>query len=84
MGIIADARTDLRTLLTQRLPALTRAQRRRYVAALVDAGQEWLARRDAQDSATPTDFAASRPAQYATFVEALPEVTLGVDPVEEP
>ena len=84
MGLIADARTDLRTILTQRLPALTRAQRRRYVAALVDAGQEWLSKRDAQDAATRSDFAASRPAQYATFVATLPEVTLGADPVEEP
>lgn len=53
MGIIADARTDLRALLGARLPALNRAQRRRFVAA-------------------------------QTFIAALPEVTLGADPVEEP
>lgn len=84
MGIVTDARTDLRSVLAQRLPALTRAQCRRYVAAIVDAGQEWLAKRDAQDNPVAADFAASRPAQYQSFVAALPDVTLDPDPAEEP
>lgn len=62
-----------------------RAARRRQVAALVNAGQEWLARFDAQEAAAATDFAASRPAQYATFVGALPEVTINAaDPLDTP
>lgn len=61
----------------------TRSQRRRQVAALVTAGQEWLALRDAQDAAAPADFAASKASQYATFLDALHEVTVSAaDPTE--
>lgn len=60
-----------------------RAALRRQVAGLVAAGQEWLAKFDAQESAAPVDFAASRAAQYATFATAIPDPTLGaVDPTD--
>lgn len=86
MGIRNDTRTDFAAALTawrKANPTATRAQVRRYVAALTDAGQEWLAKRDAQDAAATTGFAASRTAQFATYVAALPDVTLdAVDPAE--
>lgn len=59
----------------------TRANRREEVAALVNAGNEWLAKRDAQDAATPADFAKSKGAQFNAFVAALPDVVLAADAV---
>jgi len=77
MGIITTARTAFRSALaTFKATTPTRAQLRRFVAAIVDAGNEWLAKHDAQESAAPVDFAASRTAQFNTFVAALPEVTI--------
>lgn len=70
------------------LPALkagtaNRKQLRKQVAGLVNAAQEWLSKFDAQDSAAPGDFAASKPGQYQTFVDALPGVTVGAaDPTD--
>jgi hypothetical protein len=62
-----------------------RNARRRQVAALVTAGQEWLAKFDAQDNAAPADFAASRQSQFNTFVDALPDITIdAADPTEPP
>jgi len=85
MGIIATARTAFRaSLATFKLTNPTRAQLRRFVAATVDAGNEWLSKHDAQESAAPVAFAADRPAQYNAFVDALPEVTLGADPAVDP
>lgn len=82
MGIIATARADAAAAFAAFKAATTptRAQKRKYVAALVTWGQEWLARFDAQEAAAPVDFAASKPAQYSTFLDALPEVT--PDPVD--
>jgi len=51
-----------------------RANIREDVAALVTAGQDWLARTDAQESGARSAFALDRPAQYKTFVESLPPV----------
>lgn len=82
MGIIADARTDLRALLAQRYATLPRGQRRKYLAALGDGINELLAKRDAQDTGAAAGFAATRQAQFDTYVAALPDVTLGVDPTE--
>jgi hypothetical protein len=60
-----------------------RTQLRRQVAGMVTAGQEWLAKFDAADNAAAADFAASKPAQFTTFVDALPEPTLAVvDPTD--
>lgn len=62
----------------------TRAQRRRQVAALVTAGQEWLARHDTQSNASAQAFADSKPAQYQTFLDALPAVTVdAADPADQ-
>lgn len=83
MGIIATARTDFDAVRAAFVTATTpnRAQRRKYVAALVDAGNEWLAKFDAQDNAAPSDFAATKAAQFKTFTDALPEPALApVDP----
>lgn len=82
MGIIATARNDFAAVFSAFKAATTpnRNQKRRYVAALVSAGQEWLSKHDAQDNAAQVDFAASRPAQYQTFVDALQEPT--IDPVD--
>jgi hypothetical protein len=82
MGIGRDQFKDVA------LPALkagtaNRTQLRRQVAGLVTAGQEWLARFDAQESAAPADFAATRTAQFKTFTDALLDPTLGaVDPTD--
>jgi hypothetical protein len=61
-----------------------RRQRRKFVASLVNAGNEWLAKFDAQENAAPVSFAASRLAQFNTFVDALPPVTLEPAPVNDP
>ena len=86
MGIIKQAADDFDAALTAFKAATTpnRAQRRKYVAALGTRGQEWLARFDAQDNAAPGDFAASKQAQYRTFVDALPEPVLDAAPATDP
>ena len=77
-----------RQALIAALPGLkagtaNRTQLRRQVAGLVTAGQEWLAKFDAADNAAASDFAASRQAAFNTFVDALPDPTLGaVDPTD--
>jgi hypothetical protein len=85
MGLIATARNDFTAAFAAfKATTPTRAQRRRYVAALVTAGQEWLARFDAQENAAAADFAASKPGQFSTFVDALPEPALdAVDPLAD-
>lgn len=83
MGIIKTARDDFAADVAAFKAASTptRAQLRKYVAALVDAGNEWLAKRDAQDVAAPSAFASSKQAQFNTFVDELPDVALdAVDP----
>lgn len=76
MGIIATARTDAALAFAAfRLATTpTRAQRRKYVAALVTWGQEWLAKFDEQENAAPAYFAASKAGQFNTFLDALPDV----------
>ena len=85
MGIIATARADFTAAFAAfKATSPTRVQRRRYVAALVTAGQEWLAKHDAQDNAAAQVFADSKPAQFSTFVDALPEPALdAVDPLAD-
>ena len=82
MGIVKQARdqfqADVAAFKTGASP--TRDQLRKYVAAMVTAGQEWLNKRDLADNAAPADFAASRSAQFKTFTDALPDPTL--DPVD--
>jgi hypothetical protein len=85
MGIIATARNDFTAAFAAfKLTTPTRAQKRRYVAALVTAGQEWLAKHDAQENAAAADFAASKPGQFDAFVGSLPEPVLyAVDPLAD-
>lgn len=83
MGIIATARTDAAAAFAafRATTTPTRAQRRKYVAAMVTWGNEWLARFDAQENSAAQGFADSRPAQFSTFVDALPDVVPdAVDP----
>lgn len=86
MGIIKTARNDFSAALAAFKASTTtnRAQRRKYVAALVTAGQEWLARFDAQDNAAASDFAASKPGQFNAFLDALPEPVLDAAPATDP
>lgn len=87
MGIIATARVAFRSALTTfEATTPTRAQLRRFVAATVDAGNEWLAKHDAQETAAPKQFAATpaRAAQFAAFVNAQPKVALDADPINDP
>lgn len=77
MGITATARTAFKAALSAfRATSPNRAQLRRFVAAVVDAGNEWLSKHDAQESNAAPGFATSRAAQFATYVAALPEVEL--------
>lgn len=85
MGILKQAADDFDAVFAAFKAATTpnRTQKRKYVAALVTRGQEWLAKHDAQEAAAPVDFAASKQAQFATFVDALPEPTLAVAPTSD-
>ncbi len=81
MGIIKTATDDLTAAFTAFKGGKTRNQKRAYVAALVNAGNEWLAKFDAQESSAPKDFAATRAAQFNTFTDALADPALNpVDP----
>lgn len=82
MGIIKQARDQFDADLTAfKLTSPTRAQKRKYVAALVNAGNEWLAKFDADESAAPVAFAATRAGQFNTFVDGIADPTLApVDP----
>jgi hypothetical protein len=83
MGIIKQAHDqfDADRAAFKLANAPTRAQLRKYVAAMVDAGNEWLNKFDAQDASAPTDFAATKASQFATFTAALPDPVLNpVDP----
>lgn len=82
MGIIKTASDDFDAdVAAFKLSATpTRAQLRKYVAALVTRGQTWLSKRDADDNGAAQAFADSKPAQFSTFVDALPDPTL--DPVD--
>lgn len=83
MGIIKTARDDFSAALAAFRAATSpnRTQRRKYVAAIVDAGNEWLAKQDRQDADAPAGFAATRQGQFNTYVDGLPDVTLdAVDP----
>ena len=82
MGIRNDARNAFKAELSAfRATSPNRTQLRRFVAALTDAGQEWLSKRDAQDNAAPQAFADSKQGQFNSFLDALPDVELdSVDP----
>lgn len=83
MGIIKQAHDDhaANRAAFKAANTPTRAQMRKYVAAMADAGQEWLAKFDAQDAAAASDFAATKTAQFKTFTDALPEPAMApVDP----
>lgn len=77
MGITRTARDAFKAdLATFKATNPTRAQLRKFAAAVVDAGNEWLSKFDAQEVAAPTDFAASKQAQYATFVAGIADPTI--------
>lgn len=78
MGI---GRQQARALLDAVKAGTTRADRRAEVAAAVDLLNEWLAKRDAQDAAAAGNFAATKKAQFSTFVDALSDPDLAPDPV---
>ncbi len=82
MGIIKQARDQFAAnVATFKGTAPSRTQMRKYVAAMKDAADEWLAKCDAQDNAAPNDFAASKQSQFNTFLDALPDPVLGdIDP----
>ena len=82
MGIRKTASDDFTAAFAAfKATSPTRTQRRTYVAAIVNAGHEWLAKFDAQDNAAPADFAASKASQYQTFTDALTDPALNpVDP----
>lgn len=86
MGILKQAAddfdADLAAFKLANTP--TRAQKRKYIAALVTRGQELLAKLDAQDASAAADFAATKQAQFNTFVDALPEPTLSAAPATDP
>lgn len=73
----------LTALAAIKTAVLGRAGRRKQVAALVTAGQEWLARFDAQDASAAQAFADSKPGQFSAFIEGLPDVTVSAaDPAD--
>ncbi len=82
MGINQQARADFSAIFAAFKAATspTRAQRRKYVAAIVDADNELLQKLDKQNTESAQAFADSKPSQYTAFVDALPDVTL--DPVD--
>jgi len=77
MGI---GRTQARAALAAIKAGTTRATMRLQVAESIEVMQGWLIRRDAQDAAAEAGFAASRPAQFDTFVDSLPEVPVDQTP----
>ncbi|HEY1086484.1 MAG TPA: hypothetical protein VGE37_02275 [Archangium sp.] len=83
MGIIKQGRDAVQTewqAWQAANPTANRDQKRKFLAAMSNAVNELLAKRDAQDNSAPGDFAASRQAQFKTFTDALPEPTL--DPID--
>ena len=66
-----DALNDFKT---NRTGNGRRARIREDVAALVNAGQRFLAEHDAQEASLPVAFTADKPGQYNTFVDAQPIV----------
>lgn len=77
MGI---GRQQGRAALTAIRAATTRAQAREQVADAISILNEWLSKRDTQDSAAFAGFAADRPTQFSNFVDALPEPTVDQTP----
>jgi hypothetical protein len=85
MGIIKQAVDDFDAAVAAfKASGPTRAQKRRYIAAIANRAMELLSKLDAQDAQAAADFAASRPAQFANFVDALPEPTLTSAPATDP
>lgn len=83
MGINRKASDDFAATFSAFVAAngTTRAQRRKYVAQMVNSGNEWLAKFDAQDNAAPSDFAASKKSQFDTFTATLADPALTpIDP----
>lgn len=77
MGI---GRAQARALVTAVKAGTTRAQMRGQMADAINLLNDWLAKRDAQDAAAHAGFAADRPAQFNTFVDALPDIPVDQTP----
>lgn len=84
MGINKQARYDFATIFAAFKTANTpnRAQRRKYVAAVCDAANEWLSKFDRQEAAAAQAFAGSKPSQFSSFRDALPDVALDQAPTD--
>ena len=77
MGI---GRVQARAAIDAIRAGTTRAQMRQQVAEAAELLQGWLIRRDAQDVEALPAFAASKQAQFNTFVAALPDVPVDQTP----
>lgn len=84
MGISKQARDDFSADVTafKQTNTPTRAQVRKYVAALVDAGNEWLSKFDRQEAEAAQAVADSKPSQFSSFRDALPDVALDPAPTD--
>lgn len=69
-----------RDALTAIRAGTTREEARGEVADAVSILNEWISKRDKQDTKAKEDFAASQATQFATFVAALPEPTVDQTP----
>lgn len=82
MGIKKQARdqfaADVAAFKVSATP--TRDQLRAYVAAIVDAGNEWLRKRAASDTTALAGFAVSKQAQFNTFLDGVADPVL--DPID--
>jgi len=82
MGIKKTATDDFAGIYAAYKPGKARLSKRAYVAALANTCNEWLSKFDAQETAAPRDFAATKASQYQTFTDALADPALNpVDPL---
>lgn len=84
MGIVKQAR-DAVTAAFRAFVAVaspSRAQKRKWWAAVADLANEWLAKFDRQEAEAAQAFADSKPSQFSSFREALPDVALDPAPTD--
>ena len=81
MGIKTTARNDFLSVFTSFVSGSTptRAQKRKYVAELGAVCNEWLYKWDAVDNDAANGFAASKQAQFKSYLDTLSDPT--IDPV---
>jgi hypothetical protein len=78
MGI---GRQSAKDLIVAVKAATNRDQMRVQIGEAVNVLQEWLSKRDAQDTTATADFAATKAAQFKAHLDAIPDVVLDPDPV---